>query len=183
MTRNDSIHRFMFGLIFGVEDRVHFSYPMRPGQQILKNFNLIIPLSKTVAIVGESGGGKSTVASLLELSFDPSSGVIMMDGLDIWTLDPSQRTSHLIHHSGHCAVMENICFGKRGLLMLRSLMLPSRPTTTASSQAFQRDTTLWWVSSLPNLELLSKGGLLTSSADRDQRDRCEQYFAELPTLT
>ncbi|XP_064849077.1 mitochondrial potassium channel ATP-binding subunit-like [Oncorhynchus masou masou] len=157
-------------------------YPMRPGRQILKNFNLIIPVSKTVAIVGESGG-KSTVASLLELSFDPSSGVIMLDGLDIRTLDPSQRTSHLIHNSGHCAVMENICFGKRGLLMLRSLMLPSRPTTTASSQAFQMDTTLWWVSSLPRLELLSKGGLLTSSAGRDQRDRCEQYFAELPTLT
>uniref|UniRef100_A0A8C7TYA0 Cell division protein kinase 5 n=1 Tax=Oncorhynchus mykiss TaxID=8022 RepID=A0A8C7TYA0_ONCMY len=88
--------------------------------------------------------GKSTVASLLELSFDPSSGVIMLDGLDIRTLDPSQRTSHLIHHSGPCAVMENICFGKRGLLMLRSLMLPSRPTTTASSQTFQMDTTLWW---------------------------------------
>ncbi|KAM9427296.1 mitochondrial potassium channel ATP-binding subunit-like isoform 2-T3 [Salvelinus alpinus] len=76
-------------------------YPMRPGQQILKNFNLIIPLSKTVAIVGESGG-KSTVASLLELFFDPSSGVIMLYGLDIWTLDPSQRTNNLIHQSGAC---------------------------------------------------------------------------------
>ncbi|CDQ56962.1 unnamed protein product [Oncorhynchus mykiss] len=107
----------------------------------------------------------------------------MLDGLDIRTLDPSQRTSHLIHHSGPCTVMENICFGKRGLLMLRSLMLPSRPTTTASSQTFQMDTTLWWVSSLPRLVLLSKGELLTSSAGRDQRDRCEQYFAELPTLT
>ncbi|KAM9427297.1 mitochondrial potassium channel ATP-binding subunit-like isoform 3-T4 [Salvelinus alpinus] len=81
--------------------KVTFSYPMRPGQQILKNFNLIIPLSKTVAIVGESGG-KSTVASLLELFFDPSSGVIMLYGLDIWTLDPSQRTNNLIHQSGAC---------------------------------------------------------------------------------
>eukprot|EP00063_Salmo_salar_P071840 XP_014046675.1 PREDICTED: ATP-binding cassette sub-family B member 8, mitochondrial-like isoform X2 [Salmo salar] len=72
---------------------VTFCYPIRPGQQILKNFNLIIPLSKTVAIVGEPGG-KSTVASLLERFFDPSSGVIMLDGLDIRTLDPSQRTSN-----------------------------------------------------------------------------------------
>ncbi|XP_038819378.1 mitochondrial potassium channel ATP-binding subunit-like isoform X2 [Salvelinus namaycush] len=93
--------------------KVTFSYPMRPGQQILKNFNLIIPLSKTVAIVGESGG-KSTVASLLELFFDPSSGVIMLDGLDIWTLDPSQRTNNLIHQSGACAVMENICLVSGG---------------------------------------------------------------------
>ncbi|XP_029581207.1 ATP-binding cassette sub-family B member 8, mitochondrial isoform X2 [Salmo trutta] len=72
---------------------VTFSYPIRPGQQILKNFNLIIPLSVTVAIVGEPGG-MSTVASLLECFFDPSSGVIMLDGLDIRTLDPSQRTSN-----------------------------------------------------------------------------------------
>ncbi|KAK6310832.1 hypothetical protein J4Q44_G00188870 [Coregonus suidteri] len=48
--------------------------PTRPGQQILKNFNLIIPPCKTVAIVGESGGDKSTVPPCLERFYDPSSG-------------------------------------------------------------------------------------------------------------
>lgn len=45
---------------------VTFSYPTRPDHVILKNFNLHIPAGKTVAIVGTSGNGKSTVAVLLE---------------------------------------------------------------------------------------------------------------------
>lgn len=45
---------------------VNFSYPTRPNHAILKNFNLHIPAGKTVAIVGTSGNGKSTVAVLLE---------------------------------------------------------------------------------------------------------------------
>uniref|UniRef100_A0A673XXD6 Mitochondrial potassium channel ATP-binding subunit n=1 Tax=Salmo trutta TaxID=8032 RepID=A0A673XXD6_SALTR len=97
---------------------ITFSYPTRPGQQILKNFNLIIPPCKTVAIVGESGGGKSTVASLLERFYDPSSGVIMLDGLDIRTLDPSWLRGQVIGFINQepvlfgSSVMENIRFGK-----------------------------------------------------------------------
>lgn len=45
---------------------VKFSYPTRPDHAILKDFNLHIPAGKTVAIVGTSGNGKSTVAALLE---------------------------------------------------------------------------------------------------------------------
>lgn len=45
---------------------VNFNYPTRPDHVILKNFNLHIPAGKTVAIVGTSGNGKSTVAVLLE---------------------------------------------------------------------------------------------------------------------
>lgn len=45
---------------------VKFSYPTRPDHVILKNFSLHIPAGKTVAIVGTSGNGKSTVAALLE---------------------------------------------------------------------------------------------------------------------
>lgn len=45
---------------------VEFSYPTRPNHVILKNFNLDIPAGKTVAIVGSSGNGKSTIAALLE---------------------------------------------------------------------------------------------------------------------
>uniref|UniRef100_A0A6Q2ZQQ3 Mitochondrial potassium channel ATP-binding subunit n=1 Tax=Esox lucius TaxID=8010 RepID=A0A6Q2ZQQ3_ESOLU len=97
---------------------ITFSYPTRPGQPILKNFNLIIPPCKTVAIVGESGGGKSTVASLLERFYDPSSGVIMLDGLDIRTLDPSWLRGQVIGFISQepvlfcSSVMENIRFGK-----------------------------------------------------------------------
>ncbi|CAM4723644.1 unnamed protein product [Leuciscus chuanchicus] len=97
---------------------IDFSYPTRPGNQILKNFNLTLPPCKTVAIVGESGGGKSTVAALLERFYDPSSGVVMLDGLDIRTLDPSWLRGHVIGFISQepvlfgTSVMENIRFGK-----------------------------------------------------------------------
>uniref|UniRef100_A0A667ZQB6 Mitochondrial potassium channel ATP-binding subunit n=1 Tax=Myripristis murdjan TaxID=586833 RepID=A0A667ZQB6_9TELE len=97
---------------------ISFSYPTRPGHQILKNFNLTLPPSKTVAIVGESGGGKSTVAALLERFYDPSNGVIMLDGLDIRTLDPSWLRGQVIGFINQepvlfgSSVMENIRFGK-----------------------------------------------------------------------
>ncbi|XP_062848783.1 mitochondrial potassium channel ATP-binding subunit isoform X1 [Trichomycterus rosablanca] len=97
---------------------VNFSYPTRPGNQILKDFNLALPSCKTVAIVGESGGGKSTVAALLERFYDPCSGLIMLDWQDIRTLDPSWLRGHVIGFISQepvlfgTSVMENIRFGK-----------------------------------------------------------------------
>nr|XP_020451294.1 ATP-binding cassette sub-family B member 8, mitochondrial isoform X1 [Monopterus albus] len=97
---------------------ISFSYPTRPGHQILKRFNLTLPPCKTIAIVGESGGGKSTVASLLERFYDPTSGVIMLDGLDIRTLDLSWLRGQVIGFINQepvlfgSSVMENIRFGK-----------------------------------------------------------------------
>uniref|UniRef100_A0A671NAT9 ATP-binding cassette, sub-family B (MDR/TAP), member 8 n=1 Tax=Sinocyclocheilus anshuiensis TaxID=1608454 RepID=A0A671NAT9_9TELE len=58
---------------------INFSYPTRPGNQSLRNFNLTLPPCRTVAIVGESGGGKSTVSALLERFYDPSSGEEALD--------------------------------------------------------------------------------------------------------
>ncbi|CAG8467342.1 5545_t:CDS:10 [Racocetra persica] len=62
---------------------VTFHYPTRPDVQILKNFNLIIEPGQTVALVGSSGSGKSTIISLLERFYDPISGSILLDGVDI----------------------------------------------------------------------------------------------------
>lgn len=47
-------------------ENVKFSYPTRPDFVVLKDFDLNIPAGKTVAIVGTSGNGKSTIAALLE---------------------------------------------------------------------------------------------------------------------
>uniref|UniRef100_A0AAQ5YRT4 Mitochondrial potassium channel ATP-binding subunit n=1 Tax=Amphiprion ocellaris TaxID=80972 RepID=A0AAQ5YRT4_AMPOC len=97
---------------------ISFSYPTRPGHQVLQKFSLTLPPSKTVAIVGESGGGKSTVASLLERFYDPTSGVIMLDGLDIRTLDLSWLRGQVIGFINQepvlfgSSIMENIRFGK-----------------------------------------------------------------------
>ena len=53
---------------------VCFSYPSRPDLVIFNNFNLEIPSGKSMALVGGSGSGKSTVISLIERFYDPISG-------------------------------------------------------------------------------------------------------------
>lgn len=53
---------------------VDFAYPSRPNIPVLKNLCLTVPSGKTIALVGGSGSGKSTVVSLIERFYDPSSG-------------------------------------------------------------------------------------------------------------
>lgn len=57
---------------------VVFSYPSRPDVIIFNNFSLSIPSGRTVALVGGSGSGKSTVVSLVERFYDPQEGTIMI---------------------------------------------------------------------------------------------------------
>ncbi|XP_073001057.1 ABC transporter B family member 2-like [Typha latifolia] len=66
---------------------VRFSYPSRPDVLIFDGFNLDIPSGKIVALVGGSGSGKSTVISLIERFYEPSSGAILLDGNNIKELD------------------------------------------------------------------------------------------------
>ncbi|KAJ3111272.1 tRNA N6-adenosine threonylcarbamoyltransferase [Phlyctochytrium bullatum] len=63
--------------------RVGFSYPQRPDVAILSSFTLAVPAGKTVALVGSSGSGKSTIVKLLERFYSPSAGDILLDGEDI----------------------------------------------------------------------------------------------------
>lgn len=97
---------------------VSFSYPCRPGFNVLKNFTLKLPPGKIVALVGQSGGGKTTVASLLERFYDPTAGVVTLDGHDLRTLDPSWLRGQVIGFISQepvlfaTTIMENIRFGK-----------------------------------------------------------------------
>ncbi|GMI17664.1 hypothetical protein TrLO_g10540 [Triparma laevis f. longispina] len=70
-------------------DNVSFHYPSRKDITVLDQFHLDIAKNSTVALVGQSGGGKSTVISLLERFYDVSSGTISIDGMDLRDLDPS----------------------------------------------------------------------------------------------
>ncbi|XP_010474666.1 PREDICTED: ABC transporter B family member 11-like [Camelina sativa] len=60
-----------------------FTYPARPDIQIFSDLCLTIRAGKTVALVGESGSGKSTVVSLLQRFYDPDSGHITLDGVEL----------------------------------------------------------------------------------------------------
>ncbi|KAH7536918.1 hypothetical protein FEM48_Zijuj03G0037300 [Ziziphus jujuba var. spinosa] len=65
---------------------VSFNYPTRPDVQIFRDLCLAIHSGKTVALVGESGTGKSTVISLLQRFYEPNSGHITLDGIEIQKL-------------------------------------------------------------------------------------------------
>ena len=72
-----------------VFEDVRFEYPTRPGQAALAGLSLTIEPGETVALVGPSGAGKTTVLQLLLRFYDPSGGRILLDGVDIAMLDPA----------------------------------------------------------------------------------------------
>ncbi len=64
-----------------------FAYPARPDQLVLKNFSMEIEQNETIAIVGSSGAGKSTIAQLMMHFYDLNNGKILIDGRDIKDYD------------------------------------------------------------------------------------------------
>ncbi|QPO10775.1 MULTISPECIES: ABC transporter transmembrane domain-containing protein [unclassified Thalassospira] len=69
-------------------ENVTFHYPARPDRSALEGLSLSVKPGETVALVGPSGAGKTTVFQLLLRFYDPASGVIKVDGIDIKTADP-----------------------------------------------------------------------------------------------
>jgi ABC-type multidrug transport system fused ATPase/permease subunit len=68
-------------------DRVCFSYSKDAGEQILKEMSVTIPVGKKIAIVGASGGGKSTISKLLVRFHEPSAGNILVNGIPLEQID------------------------------------------------------------------------------------------------
>nr|CAD7571344.1 unnamed protein product [Timema californicum] len=74
---------------------VHFNYPARSEVKVLKDLNLSIKPGETVALVGSSGCGKSTVVQLVQRLYDPIRGVVSIDGIDVKQLNVSCLRSHI----------------------------------------------------------------------------------------
>lgn len=96
---------------------VEFCYPSRPETPIFVSFNLRVPAGRTVALVGGSGSGKSTVIALLERFYDPSAGEVTLDGVDIRRLRLKWLRAQMGLVSQEPAlfatsIRENIVFGK-----------------------------------------------------------------------
>ena len=69
---------------------VSFSYP--DGQEVLHTINFDLERGKTYALVGPTGGGKTTTASLIARLYDPTSGTVLLDGKDIRSYSSEERT-------------------------------------------------------------------------------------------
>lgn len=74
---------------------VHFRYPTRPEQPVLRGLNLTVKPGQYVALVGASGCGKSTTIAMLERFYDPLVGGVYVDGHEISSLNVNNYRSHL----------------------------------------------------------------------------------------
>nr|XP_043613654.1 putative multidrug resistance protein [Erigeron canadensis] len=96
---------------------VFFAYPSRPEQMIFQGLSLKIEAGKTVALVGQSGSGKSTVIGLIERFYDPMNGCILIDGQDLKNYNLRNLRSHIALVSQEPtlfagSIRQNIAYGK-----------------------------------------------------------------------
>ena len=98
-------------------ENLTFSYPTRPAVKIFRDLDFEIPQGSNVAVVGPSGGGKSTIASLILRFYSPSEGRILIDGKDITTMNIKSLRRRVgivsqepVLFSG--SIAENIAYGK-----------------------------------------------------------------------
>ncbi|WP_260855704.1 ABC transporter ATP-binding protein [Curtobacterium sp. 9128] len=98
-------------------DGVEFAY--NKGKVVLPEFDLHIPAGQTIALVGSTGAGKSTLAKLMARFYDPTRGSVRLDGVDLRDLDPRdmRRAIVMVTQEAYLfsgTVADNIALGKPG---------------------------------------------------------------------
>jgi len=98
-------------------EQIRFGYPGSAAGEALRGMSLHIAAGETVALVGETGAGKSTILKLLARFYDPAAGVVRFDGHDLRSLDLSAFRSHLGYVPQEAflfggTVRDNIAYGR-----------------------------------------------------------------------
>jgi ATP-binding cassette, subfamily B (MDR/TAP), member 9 len=102
-----------------VLDNVEMHYPARPNRKVLNGITLKIEPGSVVALVGQSGGGKSSVMSLIQHLYEPSAGRVLVDGYDVHELCPEWLSRHISIVSQEPtlfarSIKKNIMYGLEG---------------------------------------------------------------------
>lgn len=97
---------------------VLFAYPSRPTEKILEGFNLNVRGGETIALVGPSGAGKTTVFQLIQRFYDPQAGIISIDGITLTDADPVDVRKQLAVVSQEsmifaASIWENLRYGNQ----------------------------------------------------------------------
>ncbi|MGE3774970.1 MAG: ABC transporter transmembrane domain-containing protein [Gammaproteobacteria bacterium] len=100
-------------------EAVGFAYPARPTTPALRDFSLEVAPGEKLALVGPSGAGKTTVFQLLLRYYDPQSGSVRFDGVDVRELDPRELRRHIALVPQDpvifaASVRDNVCYGRPG---------------------------------------------------------------------
>ena len=109
---NNSIHTFTSSIAV---DNLYFSYD--GNHEVLHNIHLNIDKGKTIALVGQSGSGKSTMSDLIVRLYDPNKGSICIDGINIkeFSIEEYRQLFGIVSQDSFLfndTIAENICFGK-----------------------------------------------------------------------
>ena len=109
---NTSIHTFTSSISV---DNLHFSYD--GNHEVLHDIHLSIDKGKTIALVGQSGSGKSTMSDLIVRLYDPNKGSICIDGINIkeFSIEEYRQLFGIVSQDSFLfndTIAENICFGK-----------------------------------------------------------------------
>ncbi|USW57275.1 Putative Type 1 protein exporter [Septoria linicola] len=100
---------------------VAFRYPSRPDTQVLNHVSFLLPAGKVTALVGLSGSGKSTIATLLNRIYDPNEGEIELDGRDLrqWNVKSLRNHISVVEQDPtllNRSILENVAYGLAGRL-------------------------------------------------------------------
>jgi len=98
-------------------DRVVFRYQMRPTNRVLEGLSFKVDARQVLALVGKSGGGKSTIIHLILRFYDPASGSISLGGRDLRQLSVSSfhaRIGVVAQDTQlfNCSILDNITYGE-----------------------------------------------------------------------
>lgn len=155
---------------------VRFFYPQRPDVEVLKSINLTAEPNETIALVGSSGAGKSTIASLLLRFFETSEGQLCFDDIDNKNIDIEHLRSNMalvpqevILFAG--TIYDNIAYGK------------PEATDDEVKKAAQQANALEFINSFPeglNTEVGDRG--IQLSGGQKQRIAIARALLKNPTI-